>query len=275
MNDAFAGIRLKRLRAWDQINSLKADIAFFLRNDLAPYVPSVNFDGKTQILTVSVHINKVPDAMWSVRIGEIVHNLRSALDHVVWELFVKNNRQFPPSGSKSQFPIFITQAGFKTRGEALFLKGINDKAIDLIRSEQPFPVSEGGTGEDIRSPLWHLKELSDCDKHRTIHLVGFLLEEYNFTFPPLIRDVTIHKEIVQNAGPIQQDTILARASFPGVSEWPFENRDVKGHLITNIAFDQWTPSVGGWLVAETLIESANRIDRILHRIAEEIFGFEL
>lgn len=273
--NAFDGIRLKRSRAWDQIYSLKANIASFLQNDPAPYEPRVDFNGQTNILTVSVHINKTPDVIWGVCIGEIVHNLRSALDHVVWELFVKNNRQPPPPGSKNQFPIFITQAGFKKRGEALFLKGIDDIAIDLIRSEQPFPVSEGGTGEDIKSPLWHLKELSDCDKHRTLHLVGTLLEEYNFTFPPLVRDVTVQKDVVQNSGPIQQNAILNRARFPGVSEWPFKERQVKGHLRTNIAFDQWTPAVGGWLVAETLIEIANRTDRILIRIAKDIFGFEL
>lgn len=273
--DSFDGIRLKRSRAWEQIYSLKADIASFLQNDPAPYVPRVDFNGQTNILAVSVHINKTPDAMLGVRIGEIVHNLRSALDHVIWELFVKNNGQSPPIGSKNQFPIFKTKAGFKERGETLFLKGIDNKAIDLIRSEQPFPVSEGGTGENIKSPLWHLKELSDCDKHRTIHLVGTLLEEYNFTFPPLTRDVTVQKEIVHNTGPIQQNAVLGRARFPGISEWPFQDREVKGHLRTNIAFDQWTPSVGGWLVAETLIEIANRTDRILNRVAKDIFSFDL
>jgi len=272
--DTFDGIRLKRSRAWDQINSLKADITSFLWSDLDAYVPRVDFNGQTQILTISVHINKVPDAMWGIRVGEIVHNLRSALDHVIWELFIKNNRQTPRIRDKHQFPIFDNQAGFNS-AIPQFLKGLDNKAIDLIRSEQPFPVSEGGTGEDIKSPLWHLKELSNCDKHRTIHLVGILLHEYNFTFPPLIREVTMHKEVIQNAGPIQQDAILARAYFPGVSEWPFKEREVKGHLRTNIAFDQWTPAVGGWLVAETLIESANRTDRILRHIAREIFNFDL
>jgi hypothetical protein len=272
--DTFDGIRLKRTRAWDQINSLKADIASFLQCDPAPYVPNVDFNGKTQILTISVHINKIPDTMWGIRVGEIVHNLRSALDHVIWELFVKNNRQPPGLRDKHQFPIFDKQAGFNS-AIPQFLKGLDNKSVDLLRSEQPFPISEGGTGESIKSPLWNLKELSNCDKHRTIHLVGILLEAYNFTFPPLIHDVTIQKDIVQNSGPIQQDAILARARFPGVSEWPFEERNVKGHLRTNIAFDQWTPAVGGWLVAETLVETANRTDRILRRIAKEIFRFDL
>ncbi len=272
--DLFDGIRLKRARAWDQINSLKADIASFLRSDPTPYAPKVDFNGQTQTLTISINVNKVPDATWGIRVGEIVHNLRSALDHVICALFIKANRQPPELRDKHQFPIFNTQADFR-RTIPQFLKGLDDKAIDLIRSEQPFSICEGGTGESVESPLWHLKELSNCDKHRTIHLVGILLHEYNFTFPPLIREVTLHKEVVQNSGPIQQDAVLARAYFPGVSEWPFENREVKGHLRTNIAFDQWTPSVGGWLVAETLMETANRADRILRRLANERFGVEL
>jgi hypothetical protein len=93
--DRLAGIRLKLSRAWSQINTLKPEIAEFLKRD--PYVPRVKFDGRTHELLVSVHTQEAPDPMWGVRIGEIVHNLRSALDHVVWELVILAARQPPVS----------------------------------------------------------------------------------------------------------------------------------------------------------------------------------
>lgn len=275
MSGVLEGVRLKRSRAWDQIGGLKSDIDAFLREEPAPYVPRIDFNGQTQILTISVHINKSPDTMWSVRIGEIVHNLRSALDHTVWELFIRNNRRPPQRGSMNQFPIFDAQAGFDKRGTGQFLKGISQKAVQLIRAEQPFSVSDGGTGEGIQSPLWHLKELSNCDKHRTIHLTGTLIEKYNFRFSPVTRTLTVHRQETREPGPIQEDAILYRAYFPGVTEWPFKQCEVKAELLTHIAFDQRTPAVGGWLVFDTLVNVANRTDRILRRIAEDIFNIEL
>ena len=64
------------------------------------------------------------------------------------------------------------------------MNGLSDAAIAMLRSTQPFPALDGGTGQGHDSPLWHLKELSDCDKHRTLHLTGTLLESFEFTFPP-------------------------------------------------------------------------------------------
>jgi hypothetical protein len=71
--------------------------------------------------------------MWSIYIGEIVHNFRSALDHIVWELAGR-----PPRTHKTPFPIFENEAGFNERGTNQFLKGVDGAVISLIKSEQPF-----------------------------------------------------------------------------------------------------------------------------------------
>jgi hypothetical protein len=77
-------VRRLAVRAWNQLDALKTDITAFL--DERPYTLQVKFNGQTQRLTVQVHVQKSPDPMWSIRIGEIIHNFRSALDHIVWEL---------------------------------------------------------------------------------------------------------------------------------------------------------------------------------------------
>ena len=94
--------------------------------------------------------------MVGVRIGEIVHNLRSSLDHVVYHLVVQNTRRAPTT-RKNQFPIFQYGAGFNDRGVRNMLHDVAGQAIELVKSEQPFAK---------QSPLWHLKESSDIDKHR-------------------------------------------------------------------------------------------------------------
>jgi len=135
--DPLAGVRLKLKRAWNQLDTLKADIEAFFNP--YPYRPTIQFNKQTQRLTIKVQTDRSPDPMWGVRVGEIIHDFRSALDHVVWELAGRP----PARTSKTQFPIFEYEAGFSDRGVKQFLKGISDpKAIVLIKSEQPFFARE-------------------------------------------------------------------------------------------------------------------------------------
>jgi hypothetical protein len=261
------GIRLKTKRARNQIKGLKAEIDAFI--DRKPYIPRVKFDPKAHLLIASAHVNKPPDPMWGVQIGEIIHNLRSALDHLVWELAFPKSMEV----TKNQFPIFMNESGFRKRAsDGEFLKGVSTKAIRIIKSEQPFPKVDGGTGEGTKSPLWHLHELSNADKHRILHVTGTLIDSFNFTFPPLKHDVTGVKRLNRcEPGPIQQDTVLGVAYFPGVTKWPFTESKVQCELRMGIAFDNGTPSVGGWFVFQTLVDVADRTERIIERIAAEVF----
>jgi hypothetical protein len=54
--------------------------------------------------------------MWGVQVGEIVHNLRSALDHSIWELVILTTGRPPALPTKNQFPIFKSKDGFLARG---------------------------------------------------------------------------------------------------------------------------------------------------------------
>ena len=278
MSDALAGVRLKRSRAWDQINGLNADLVRFLGKE--PYSPRANFDSNTSELTVSIHITKTPDPLWGVRVGEIVHNLRSALDHLVWQLVILN-RKTPTAKDKNQFPIFDTRGGFDNLGAPKHLKNVARVAIDAILAEQPFPKTDGGTGEGTKSPLWHLQELSNIDKHRTLHLTGTILKEFKMETAPLKFAVKTFTRERNPIGPIQQDYVLERTMFvhaktgQPVREWPFRTKDIKGHLAADVAFEEGTPAVGAWVVSATLVDVANRVDRILGTVAKDIFRIDL
>lgn len=263
MADSLSGVRLKLQRAKDQIEGLQADTLAFV--DTHPYTAGLHFDRDVRELTFSVQVKKLPPPIWGVRIGEIIHNLRSALDHVVWELVVLKTGG-PPKTKQNQFPVFETEPGFNDRGVGKFLADVGAEAIDLIRSEQPFR-----TGENALSPLWHLKELSDVDKHRTLHVTGSLVKTFNAKMPPLLYPVTINELDVRTSGPIQNEAVLWRCSIPEAHDWPFQHRNVNADLSVDIAFDQGTPAVGGWLVIATLANVHGRTHRIVERIAGEIF----
>lgn len=100
---------------------------------------------------------------WSVVIGEILYNLRSALDHLVWQLVLLNG-EIP--GRHNEFPIATDYEAWE-RKKANSLRGVSQRHQELIGGLQPFSVR---IGVPIRAS--HLKVLDDlCNvvKHR--HLV--------------------------------------------------------------------------------------------------------
>ena len=80
-NDAVSGIILKVTRAYEHLSMLRREIDLW--NERTPYrlIPEVQANGAKRFLRV--HLAEPIPVMWSVILGEAVHDLRSALDHVV------------------------------------------------------------------------------------------------------------------------------------------------------------------------------------------------
>jgi hypothetical protein len=102
---------------------------------------------------------------WSVLIGDVVMNLRDALDHAFWAA-VNAHSGTPERPDLVNFPICATKPRFKRQAH---LESFVEPAIwDVVKDNQPFP------GGDIAhtSPLEILRQLSNHDKHRTVQVVG-------------------------------------------------------------------------------------------------------
>jgi hypothetical protein len=123
--DPLRGIRLKVQRAKDQIEFLNKEVSAFLGN--TSYLPALSYHGDTQSFSVRMHITAECPTMWSILAGEVLHNLRSALDHAVYELVILNTGTPPPSKSRSrnQFPIFVDAAEFDRNPQMLV--GVSDR----------------------------------------------------------------------------------------------------------------------------------------------------
>lgn len=156
---------LKVNRAKDQYFDLKREIDAFLAT--SPYVVDIVTDPDAKQIRAVLRVQNSPPPHWSVVIGEIIHNLRCSLDYMVFQLVLHHTGAAPSENSRTQFPIYRTEGGFSSRGISIDLRGVEAGAQTLIRSMQPF-----ATGEDVKSPLWHLRVLSNWDKHRAIALTG-------------------------------------------------------------------------------------------------------
>jgi hypothetical protein len=103
-----------------------------------------------------------PPLDYGVLVGEYIHNLRSSLDHTVWQLVILNGRR--PRGS-NQFPVARSLAGWRKALCRHQLLGVSSQHAALIRRFQPFHRGDRAKYH----PLATLTSLSNEDKHRIVH----------------------------------------------------------------------------------------------------------
>src|ERR1700679_1551898 len=98
----FAGIAEKLKRADQNIFSFHTEINLFLKSGNYPIIPHPN-DERWQE-AVDYHRNKSIPVRFAVLAGEIVHHLRSSLDHIVWHFSSDEARL--KGQNVIEFPVF-------------------------------------------------------------------------------------------------------------------------------------------------------------------------
>lgn len=112
------------------------------------------------------------DPEFGLRIGDAVHQLRSALDLAVWELTGRNG--VDPETLKRprpQFPIFSSKEDFDSTGVGQ-IRGVTEALQGVIRENQPYHRGDYAH----QDPLAILADLSNTDKHRIINPVQVAVE---------------------------------------------------------------------------------------------------
>ena len=181
MMPTLEAVDAKIARARSELRLLRAEIAAFCQ-ERARLIVQEPLDDGGERWVYRGDVSKAP-IEWSIRAGEVAYNLRSALDHLVWQL-VKANDKNPCS--RNAFPIQ------GTRNKKIFAKrllGGSPDVKDYIASVQPYHLEATTSGDplgQVAEGLSLLNEICNVDKHR--HLVvanarwaGFrYLNKHNF-----------------------------------------------------------------------------------------------
>jgi len=121
-----------------------------------------------------IEYERAPDpAAWALLIGDCVHNLRSALDHAVYEC----SGAKPPA--RCEFPIFLRKDRFflpeKDESGGLYkVRGIKNKVVRaLIEGAQPWQRADRPQDDH----LWVIQQLDIEDKHHLLIPVGTVPRE--------------------------------------------------------------------------------------------------
>lgn len=129
-----------------------------------PYALSrkVNSDFRRHSVIVSI-VMPPPLTLWGLILGDAIHNLRSALDHLVYAISVHELKADPPPNEgRSAFIINDTPNDFKSK--YWHIEDLSLPVRKAIESVQPY------NRKHATSPplLAVLRDFDDADKHRLI-----------------------------------------------------------------------------------------------------------
>jgi hypothetical protein len=96
-------------------------------------------------------------------LGDCIHNLRSALDHLVYQLAIQQGAS-GKFADRTFFPIVLTKPEFDDRPKKLVQPFIGDVAFAEIEKSQPYAAYDIPEEADI----WILHKLDIIDKHRLL-----------------------------------------------------------------------------------------------------------
>jgi hypothetical protein len=161
-------VRAKIERAKDHTRDIEGALHAFRNTD--PYGFRTEDDPQTGDKIYRIHIRSDTPLGFSLIVGDAIHNLRSALDHLAWQL-VEVNGKTPSKGT--YFPISETLTKYKSSKGAK-IQGMSAGAKNLLDSIKPY---QGGNDD-----LWILNELDNFDKHRLLFVTAFGLNEVMPTF---------------------------------------------------------------------------------------------
>jgi hypothetical protein len=160
------GVYLKLKRADENIINLQAEIDGFFKGCKYPVIPNRNDERLQEALKYYREL-RVP-LRFSVLAGEIVHHLRSSLDHIVWTLTDKSYKT-PENESAIAFPILRDRPVTK-REIASFDRKIggvkHSWAVNLIKKFQPYEAAD-----PLDDPLLIVHDMDRLTKHRELPLV--------------------------------------------------------------------------------------------------------
>lgn len=226
----FSGADAKVSRAHANLKALEHDIIEFFASYKHPigghYEPE-----NAQITLYAVGHDEVPVLEWGLRIGECLHNFRSALDHVAWQFSLSHLGREPTEreATKIQFPLEDTADRFKKAKVRQFVSPNHLAFMDVF---QPY---HSGSNAKLHK-LAILRRLSNLDKHRVVPAATITPEGVDLTFDEA-SDIASYEAVELFFGePMEKDEPIGRITgvVPG---GPNPQMDASGPFQFGVVLD--------------------------------------
>jgi hypothetical protein len=167
------------------------------------YTVSREVDPETGYTVRRAKIKSPPPDRISILAGDVVQNLRTALDHAVFTMASRAGPVDRATESRLMFPIAGNEnsRGEPADGAAIFhnliargcLDGVPDRARDFIQQEQPYHWNDQPDGYQYHW-LWTVHDLNRIDKHRRLAVATAFLDLQFVSTPEGVEPrITFHR----------------------------------------------------------------------------------
>jgi hypothetical protein len=171
MDSVKPSIDAKLNRAFEHMDELEAATQAFARTQ--PVTLELDPPGDDGFQIARLRVVREPPIGLGVVAGEVVHQLRSTLDHLMTELVLMHTGT---RGDTPLFPIYLSEKGFNDFVKGARLKVLLEaKHLEMLREVQPFhDLTRPGSGA-VTSYLEGINAFDNADKHEVVHpaVVGY------------------------------------------------------------------------------------------------------
>jgi hypothetical protein len=262
----FEGCWQRVERAKSRSETLAKDWASFIDNE--PYGTSLEMqeDG-TGSLQVWNHYDSFP-AEFALNLGELLYQLRSALDSCVYDAAVlQTGKNPPPNESNLAFPICSSPSEFKNATRNI--RPLSDQLKRAIEVVQPYhapkTLNSNELVSDTHRTLKILHDWARIDRHRKLHVMGSWASNArpSFRLPDGVSILSLH---VNSGVFLEDEHEIARFALAGYC--PGMNVEANPDLSIDIAVNEVPPPCCD---TDTL---GNRVGNMIAIVKGTIRGFE-
>lgn len=201
-------IKAKLQHAKGYLDAIEFEVKSWM--DSHPYSISKQTNSDFTRYSLVLRVNKEPSLQrWSLIVGDIVHNLRCALDHLVYAIAVHESGQKPPPFEhRLMFPICDTGTIFRDESKKR-LATLSDRVRAAIEIVQPYNRPH----ETLPPLLAILRDFSNTDKHRLLHLAYSAISIGDIGFRGPSADIGPQCQVDLNPGELKDGTEIAAFVF--------------------------------------------------------------
>lgn len=266
MNPSLIGAYAKIDRAVDHFKLIDIAIGKMFLADKDTGAARHEFKANSQELVVSLAEQAPLDPALPLMVGDCVHNARSALDHLVYQLALLNKSP-NEAATKTSFPVCLTSKEFKNATERKVAPYIRDTAFREIENLQPYK-----TGNGDRDTLWILSQLDIIDKHRLLIVAETQARPTAFKIStPDGRPVLARDTLDSSWKPSKVGAEVIRFSLSGSVAGPTE-MNVQVHTTKTVQIQQTGLVCDGMILLEVLGDSVNYAGITLNYFSKMFFG---
>ncbi|MBI1321447.1 MAG: hypothetical protein GC168_21195 [Candidatus Hydrogenedens sp.] len=256
MNMHIENIEAKLARAnehMDEISAMSANLVKTARDNFSFRGAAIRHQERYHIYVED--LGYPPPIKIGILTGEAVHQMRSALDHLVWAVIYTNTKERP--STRCSFPLCENPKTFRENFYGNLLQGMPVGAIDQIEKFQPYNFVE--LPESAYYPLKMLSDLDNTSKQRVIPISWYLI-----TFRPIAEQEKLGIAADQVIKFDERVLVTVKEPFL-IASWPSDSPEPEGllqySLCCSIVTDEFRFNEGVEETLEVLFRyTSNMID---------------